>query len=123
MNCGGRRSRRSEGIGLEILKGELPALGRAAFASGPGDLGVEDVRALGLQVSDCICISDGVQMHPLVPIYVPCPKWTHKKRLEGEREREREDIIALVFQQAPPLDIPSTVPVPLCLAKTSTQNP
>ena len=27
------------GIRLGILKGELPALSRAAFASGPGDLG------------------------------------------------------------------------------------
>ena len=35
---------------------------------------------VGLQVSDCI--SDGVQVHPLAPIYAPYPKWTHKKRLE-----------------------------------------
>ena len=47
---------------------------------GPGDLGVEDARDVGLQVSDCI--SDGVQVHPLAPIYAPYPKWTHKKRLE-----------------------------------------
>ena len=67
-------------IGLGILKGEPPTLRCAAFASGPGDLGVQYVRAVALQVSDHI--SNGVQVHPLAPIYAPYPKWTHEKRLE-----------------------------------------
>ena len=67
-------------IGRLILKTELPNLGRAAFASSRRDLGVEHVRAAGLQVSDRI--SDGVQVHPLAPIYVPYPNWKHKKRVE-----------------------------------------
>ena len=59
-------------IGPGILIEELPTLDRATFASGAGDLGVEDVRAVGLQVSDGI--NDGVQEHPVAPIYVPYPK-------------------------------------------------
>ena len=45
----------------------------------PGDLGVEDVRAVGVQVSDHINI--GVEMHLLAPIYTLYPNTTHKKRL------------------------------------------
>ena len=65
---------------MGIIKGELPTLGPATFVSGLGGLGRKDVRAIGLQVSDCI--GSGVQVHPLAPMCAPYPKWTHKKRLE-----------------------------------------
>ena len=53
-------------------KDKLPTLGHAAFASDPGDLGVEDVRVLGLQVSDRI--SDGVHVAPTRPDLRAVPK-------------------------------------------------
>ena len=63
-------------IGLGILKGERPTLGRAAFASGPGDLGVEDVRAVGLQVSDRISMEFRCTHSP------PCMRRTQSGRIK-----------------------------------------
>ena len=74
------RPRGMEGVRPPDSPGELPTLGRATFVSGTGDLGVKDVHAIGLQVSDCI--GTEVQVHLLALIYAPYAKWAHKKRLE-----------------------------------------
>ena len=80
------------GFSLGILKAELPPLGRAAFASSPGDLGVKDIRAIGLQVSGHV--GTGVEVHPLVA-KLDAYKWA--------RMRENDVMIALVLQLGPPL--------------------
>ena len=65
VQCWSRSHRRRTLVGLGFFKKEQPPLGLAPFFSIPRHLGLEDVRAVGLQVTNRI--GSGDEVHPLAP--------------------------------------------------------
>ena len=113
VHCRRRRPQWTDaGWRVDLTQKRTPPLGRAAFASGPGDLSVKNVHAIGLQVSDRI--GNGVEMHPLAPVCIHTRPHLHavpKVDVQKDtRMRENEMMIAVVFQLEPPVDNLSSKP-------------